>query len=99
MLQRGTTQELTFILPEAISIEVLYITFCQKEKTVLEKTLADVEVNENTITLQLSQLDTLQFCSKHAVYIQLRIRDTDGNALKSDTFRTDVDDVLKEGVI
>lgn len=98
-MRRGTTQQLTFMLPEAISIAALYITFSQNGKTVLEKTLDDVEVNEKTITLSLSQEDTLKFCAKHAVYIQLRIRDALGNAIASEIIRTDAEAILKEGVI
>lgn len=36
-MQRGTTQTLTFTLPEEIDIAELYITFNQNKGTVLEK--------------------------------------------------------------
>lgn len=98
-MRRGTTQQLTFTLPEEISIDVLYITFRQGNKIVLEKTLDDVKVDGKVITLPLTQEDTLKFCAPHAVYIQLRIRDTLGNAIASEIIRTDAEAILKEGVI
>lgn len=98
-MRRGTTQQLTFTLPEEISIDVLYITFRQGNKIVLEKTLDDVKVNGKVIALPLTQEDTLKFCAPHAVYIQLRIRDALGNAVASEIIRTDAEAILKEGVI
>lgn len=98
-MRRGTTQELTFTLPEEISIDALYITFRQDNRNVLEKTLEDVTVNGRVITLPLEQADTLRFCAPKAVYIQLRIRDKLGNAIASEIIRTDAETILKEGVI
>lgn len=98
-MKRGTTQQLTFILPEEISIAALFITFRQNNRTVLEKSLEDVTVDGKKITFQLSQEDTLKFCAPHALYIQLRIRDTLGNAVASEIIRTDAEVILKEGVI
>lgn len=98
-MRRGTTQELTFELPEEISVAALYITFTQKGETVLEKTLDDVTIDRTTITLPLTQEDTLKLSAPHAVYIQLRIRDTLGNAIASEIIRTDVKAILKDGVI
>lgn len=98
-MKRGTTQKLTFTMPEEISIGVLYITFKQGNKIVLEKTLDDVEVSGRTIVLPLTQDDTLRFDAPHAVYVQLRIRDTLGNAIASEIIRTDAEAILKDGVI
>lgn len=64
-MRRGTNPVLTFELPEAITISALYITFQQNRQTVLEKDLTDVtyEQESGTITLPLSQEDTLLFRS------------------------------------
>lgn len=98
-MKRGTTPTITFTLPEEINIAELYITFSQNKRTVLEKKLDDVEINENVITLPLTQENTLAFYAPSPVYIQLRIRDIGGNAIASDIIRTDVDGILKDGVI
>lgn len=62
-MRRGTNPVLTFELPEAITISALYITFQQNRQTVLEKDLTNVtyEQESGTITLPLSQEDTLLF--------------------------------------
>lgn len=64
-MRRGTNPVLTFELPEAITISALYITFQQNRQTVLEKDLTNVtyEQESGTITLPLSQEDTLLFRS------------------------------------
>ena len=98
-MRRGTTQTLTFLLPEEISIETIFITFQQNNWTVLEKSIEDVEIDGKTVIVKLTQEDTLKLRAPYAVYIQLRIRDTDGNAIASDIIRTDAETILKDGVI
>ena len=98
-MRRGTTHQLTFTLPEEISIAALYITFQQNNWTVLEKSLDDVEVNGKVIAVNLTQEDTLRFYAPQVIQIQIRIRDTDGNALASKIIRTDAETILKDGVI
>lgn len=98
-MRRGTTQQIIFALSEAIDMAALYITFQQGGKTVLEKTLDDVVIDGNNIIVDLSQKDTLALKASQTVYIQLRIRDTNDNAVASKVLRLYTDDVLKEGVI
>ncbi len=98
-MRRGTTQEITFILPEEIAIDALYITFSQNNKTILEKTLDDVIIDGKNIIMPLDQEDTLVLSAPQAVYLQLRIRDTDGNALASKVLKVYAEDILKDGVI
>ncbi len=92
---------LTFQLPDAINIAVLYITFQQDGYTVLEKTLDDVDYYQNsgTIKLPLTQEDTLKFKGDKPVWVQLRLRDNLGNAVASDPLRCEVGTILKDGVI
>lgn len=97
-MRRGTTQTLTFTLPEEILIDTLYITFAQHDVIVLEKTYDDVDINGKVISLPLSQEDTLCF-TNGLVSVQLRIRDGEGNALASGVKKFNVEPVLKEGVI
>lgn len=97
-ISRGTTQTLTFTLPEEIMIDALYITFAQGGKTVLEKSLNDVEISGETVTLPLSQADTLAF-DRGMVTVQVAIRDGAGNVMRDNANRFEVKDVLKNGVI
>ena len=97
-MKRGTTQSITFTLPEEIVIDTLFITFAQNGAVVLEKTYDDVEISGKVITLPLSQEDTLAFKSG-VVTVQLRLRDSEGNALASNLKKFNAENVLKEGVI
>jgi hypothetical protein len=92
---------LTFELPEAIIISALYITFQQNRQTVLEKDLTNVtyEQESGTITLPLSQEDTLLFSELEPVWVQIRLRDNLGNAVASEPMRVNVGEIFKDGVI
>ena len=100
-MRRGTNPVLTFELPEAITISALYITFQQNGQTVLEKDLTDVtyEQESGTITLPLSQEDTLLFSDLEPVWVQIRLRDNLGNAVASEPMRVNVGEIFKDGVI
>lgn len=100
-MRRGTNPVLTFELPEAITISALYITFQQNRQTVLEKDLTDVTYDQEsgTITLPLSQEDTLLFSELEPVWVQIRLRDNLGNAVASEPMRVNVGEIFKDGVI
>lgn len=100
-MYRGTTPLLTFELPEPINIEVLFITFQQKDRNVLEKTLDDVSYDKEAgiISLQLSQADTLSFNADEQLWAQIRLRDDAGNAPASEPILIDVERIFKEGEI
>ena len=98
---RGTTPTLTFNLPFAAStIKSLYITFADRDNNiVLEKTKADCTLNAKAVTVKLTQAETLDFQSRQAVNIQLRVLNTSGDAMASKIYTVQVDRILKEGVI
>ena len=100
-MRRGTNPVLTFELPESITISALYITFQQNRQTVLEKDLTNVtyEQESGTITLPLSQEDTLLFSELEPVWVQIRLRDNLGNAVASEPMRVNVGEIFKDGVI
>lgn len=100
-MRRGTNPVLTFELPEAITISALYITFQQNRQTALEKDLTNVtyEQESGTITLPLSQEDTLLFSGLEPVWVQIRLRDNLGNAVASEPMRVNVGEIFKDGVI
>lgn len=104
---RGTTPTLTFhVKNEQLDLDEIaevWVTF--KTKTGLrpkEKTfdINDVAIDseERTITLVLSQEDTLYF-SDASILIQLRTRFNNDLAYASDIIDTSIGQILKEGVI
>lgn len=101
---RGTTPTFTFKIQSSVPVTTLseaFITFKQLKKVVLEKGLSDctVDTENNTITLELSQAETLLFEESIMAEVQLRVRLQDNSALASDVKRIDVHRILKEGVI
>ena len=107
-MTRGTTPTHTFTLPDNLktaTLSALYITYAQRGKTVLEKTLSDVMINNGVITCTLTQADTLKFevldqhCGCDKVAIQVRMKTSDGTAMASDIMRISVQDILKDGEI
>lgn len=97
-ISRGTTQTMTFALPEEIMVDALYITFAQGGQTVLEKSKDDVLISGSVITLPLTQEDTLCF-RRGMVTVQVSVRDGAGNVLRDNANRFEVKDVLKDEVI
>lgn len=99
-IPRGTTPYNYFDVPvDLTDAAVIYVTYAQGGCTVIEKTIEDLTVTAEEISLQLSQTDTLAFDSKLPVDIQIRARFADGNAIESTIMRTSVDRILKDGVI
>lgn len=99
---RGTTPTLEFTLPFDTSlIAEMYVTIAQGEKTVLEKTLSDCSCSGTSVSLALTQEDTLRLQQQpHSrAEMQIRVRTTAGEALASDIMRVYVGRILKEGVI
>ena len=96
---RYTTPTITFSLPfEASYLTAAYISLLQGS-TAVDKTLADCETSEKTLSITLSQEETAGFAAGTPVKVQLRCVGNDGKAYASRQFRLDVDDVLKEGVL
>ncbi|MBO5638651.1 MAG: phage major capsid protein [Oscillospiraceae bacterium] len=98
---RGTTPTYSFTLPEGVRLSdfsTVYLTFAQNGKTVLEKTIDELEPTDDGFRLLFSQADTLCF-SPGAVKIQLRARMPDGTAVASNVISTTAQEVLKDGEI
>ncbi len=99
-LFRGTTPTLKFTLPfEVSTIEDAWITLAQGGSEVLTKTLADCNASEKTLTVMLTQEETLKLTSANKTEIQLRVRTGDGKALASKVFTESTQRILKDGVI
>lgn len=100
MISKGCTMGNTFTIPfTKEEIEVLYITYQQMGKTIVEKTLDDCSFGDNFISIVLTQEETLMFENRARVSIQIRVRLKDGTVTKSNIIETDIDRVLKDGVI
>ena len=99
-IPRGTTPYNYFDVPvDLTGAAVIFVTYQQDGRTVIEKTISDLTVTDEEISVQLTQEDTLAFKDRTPVDIQIRARFPDGNAVESEIMRTTVDRILKEGVI
>lgn len=99
---RGTTPTLEFTMPFDTSlIAELYITITQNGATALEKTLSDCNCNDTSVSLTLTQEDTLRLEQKPYLNseMQIRVRTIAGEALASNIMNVCVGRILKDGVI
>lgn len=99
---RGRTPTLEFTMPFDTSlIAELYITITQNGATALEKTLSDCNCNDTSVSLTLTQEDTLRLEQKpySDSEMQIRVRTIAGEALASNIMRIYVGRILKDGVI
>lgn len=97
---RGSTPTHVFTLSIPVEeIQALRLTYVQGGKTVLDKTEADVKMSGATVTLRLTQEETLAFGDTAPVNIQLKVLTTDGAVLPSQIFRVHVDEILNEEVL
>ena len=80
----GATPRHTFTVPfETDLIKELKITYAQNKKPVLEKYLADCEVEANSVSYSLTQEETFLFDSDAMVEVQARVLTTAGDAIPS----------------
>ena len=110
MTYRGTTPKHIFYFPFAQNeVSVLKISYFQKGKIKFTKELTDVtfQPDEETITLQLTQADTLSFekyqwldrARDSLILIQIRVRLENGECWASEVMEERLGDVLKDGII
>lgn len=99
-MRRGTTPTHTFTTDiDLTDAEVIFITYEQAGKPVMEKTKEDLTITAETLTVKLTQEETLAFELGKPVEMQIRARFADGTAVASQVMRTNADVILKEGVI
>lgn len=99
-MRRGTTVENTFTTDIDLSeAEVIFITYKQKNRKIIEKSIDDITVTADSLSLTLTQTDTLAFAADAPVEVQIRARFASGSAVASNVMTTTVDKILKEGVI
>jgi hypothetical protein len=98
-MYRGTTPTNVFRTDVDLSnASVLFITYKQGGKLVLEKSIEDVQIEKKNLIVELSQKDTLLF-SEGIVTIQIRAKFPDGSAIASSLIRTSTYEILKDGEI
>lgn len=104
---RGTTPTLTFHVKNEMNlseIAEIWVTFKTKagvKSKEITYTMDDLTIDpvEKTITLNLTQEDTLDFTDTKVVEVQLRVRLNNDVAVASSIMDVDVSPILKEGVI
>lgn len=99
-MRRGTTPTHTFTTDlDLTAAEVLFVTYKQQGKTIVEKDIGEVMLEPEQISLELSQDDTLAFSTTGEVQIQIRARFAGGEAVASNIIRVPAEAILKDGVI
>ncbi len=99
-LFRGTTPTLKFTLPlEVSTLSDAWITLAQNGCEVITKKLADCNASGDTLTLTLTQDETLMLTGGARTEIQIRVKTGDGKALASEIFSESTHRILKDGVI
>ena len=100
---RGTTPTIKFnVSMDLTEATVLYITYAQLGKTVIEKTLDDVtEITAESVSVKLTQEDTLLLKASAQVEIQIRagFGGENGDRVRSNIMVADVERILKDGEI
>jgi hypothetical protein len=100
MISKGCTCKNIFTLPfNREDVQVIYITYQQDRKTIFEKDINQCEFSDGTVSVNLTQEDTLKLNDNSTVEIQIRLKLADGSATKSQIIETYADEVLKNGVI
>lgn len=98
-MHRGTTPTNIFRIDvDLTNASVLFITYKQNGKVVLEKSIDEVKIQKNIVSVYLSQKDTLLF-TEGIVTIQIRAKFSDGSVIASSLIRTNAREILKEGEI
>lgn len=97
---RGSTPTHVFDLPISTdSIKSLRITYVQGAKTILEKTEQDASMGGESISVKLTQEETLGFEERCPVKIQLKVLTAGGDVLPSQIFTVPVEQVLNEEIL
>ena len=101
-MYRGTTPTLTFKTNFNLDTIInLTIVFKQGGEIKLKKYLENCEVNtENkSISVILSETETIEFIPNKDLHIQIRIRFKDGTVISSKVITIYIDDILEENIL
>lgn len=98
-MYRGTTP--TNVFRTDVDLEnasVLFVSYKQNGKVVLEKSLEDVSIKKTLVTVNLTQKETLLF-QDGIVTIQIRAKFPENTAIASNLIRTTAEEIVKDGEI
>lgn len=99
-MRRGTTPTHTFTLPFSVdNVSDALIVYAQSDKEVLRKTVSHCHMDGNTLSLDLTQEETLSFDCNKKVQIQVRVLTVEGKALASNIIVVDVNKCLSNEVL
>lgn len=104
-MRQGTTPTHIFTTDyDCTEAECIYITYVQNNSVVLEidSTEGRITADAASISVKLTQEETLLFRPDRAVLMQIRVKmpgDDNADALISNIMMTDVMEALKQGVI
>lgn len=97
---RGTTPVFTFKLPFNVDLLAeVWVTFEQNGSEIFNKRLCECEHDGDTITVGLTQEETLKLKCHCFTQVQVRALTVDGTALASKIIKIYTDEILKDGVI
>ena len=100
---RGTTPVNIFTVDiDLRPASLIFLTYSQGEgcctKVILEKTKEDMQITEDTVTVRLSQEDTLAFDPHEKITMQFRAK-FGNTAVACKPMVTGIGEILKQGVI
>lgn len=99
-MRRGTTPQHIFTLPfDTAAVAKVRVIYAQGDIVKVVKKECDVELSGNTISVTLTQADTLRLNCSLKTEVQLRVLTADGNALASDIIRIETDRCLSDEVL
>lgn len=101
-MTRGTTCTHTFDFGFALpTLTTLYATYYQSGAVIVEKALAAVVISADrtTVTVELSQADTLLFTADKRAQVQIRYKDSGNKAYATKKMDLVVNAVFKEGAV
>lgn len=100
-MYRGTTPTFNFKLPiEADTITAASVTFRQAGSVNIEKTLDDCTISEDTLTVSLTEEETLSLRSGTVCPLEIQLRVGVGEArMASQIFTVPVERILKDGAL
>jgi hypothetical protein len=97
---RGTTPTHVFQLPfETKLLKEVRISYAQDNKIVMEKKTEDCKMEGDTISVTLSQEETLLFSHGSVVELQLKVSTEAGNCLATPIIRKHIDEILNQEVL
>lgn len=99
-MRRGTTPTHIFYTDiDLTDAAVIWLTYKVDGKIVIQKEKEDLTVETDRISFKLTQEETLALMTSRPVRMQIRARFEDGSAIASQVMATNVEEILKDGVI